>query len=163
YETAVSQPPIPGAVLLFTPEVLRFDKSESHDVAGNLRPPQEKLLVIDGQHRLAALHFHRNDRPDHAASVHVPCVSLPGNTADFRQIGRNGTEQRHAEKFYRVGRDFLKAAAAAWDDAWGNASYYVTSSVTLKAMIRVCAGLAVEDDEPEEGRVRRWQERLAPW
>ncbi len=30
-------------------------------------------------------------------------------------------------------------------------------------MIRVCAGLAAEDADPEEGRVKRWEERLAPW
>jgi len=83
YETAVSQPPIPGAVLLFTPEVLRFDKSDSHDVAGNLRPPQEKFLVIDGQHRLAALHFYRNERPEEAAAMHVPCVIFDGKSEDF--------------------------------------------------------------------------------
>jgi hypothetical protein len=39
----------------------------------------------------------------------------------------------------------------------------VTRPVTLKAMIRVCADLAAQDAEPEEGRVRRWEERLAPW
>lgn len=249
YETAVSQPPIPGAVLLFTPEVLRFDKSDQFPNAGNLRSPSEKFLVIDGQHRLAALQFYRNERPDEAASIHVPCVIFDGKaedfaaemfviinstptrinkshlvdlyervswasldkkfssrvvqllysegdsplryrinrlggrsrqekwilqaelfneihrwvTADWRQIERTGTDQRHAEKFYRVVRDFLKAAERVWDDAWGNPSYYVTNSVTLKAMIRVCAGLAVEDDEPEEGRVKRWEERLSPW
>src|SRR5205085_3135591 len=206
YETAVSQPPIPGAVLLFTPEVLRFDKSDEHANAGNLRSPSEKFLVIDGQHRLAALQFYRNERPDEAASMHVPCVIFDGKsedfaaemfviinstptrinkshlvdlyervswaspdkkfasrvvqllysegdsplryrinrlggrsrqekwilqaelfneihrwvTADWRQIEREGTDQRHAEKFYRKVRDFLKAAERVWDDAWGN-------------------------------------------
>jgi hypothetical protein len=39
----------------------------------------------------------------------------------------------------------------------------VTKPVTLKAMIRVCADLAEQDVEPEEGRIERWRERLAPW
>ena len=39
----------------------------------------------------------------------------------------------------------------------------VTKPVTIKAMVRVCADLAREDAEPEDGRVGRWQERLAPW
>ena len=39
----------------------------------------------------------------------------------------------------------------------------VTKPVTLKAMIRVCADLAAQDAEPEEDRVDRWSERLAPW
>ena len=39
----------------------------------------------------------------------------------------------------------------------------VTKPVTLKAMLRVLADLAREDADPEDGRVSRWQERLAPW
>jgi hypothetical protein len=30
-------------------------------------------------------------------------------------------------------------------------------------MLRVCAELAGQDAEPEEGRVDRWRERLIPW
>ena len=39
----------------------------------------------------------------------------------------------------------------------------VTRPVTLKAMLRVCADLAREDAEPADGRVKRWEKRLAPW
>ena len=60
-------------------------------------------------------------------------------------------------------RDFLKAAERVWGEAWGNASYMVTKPVTIKAMIRVCADLGRGDTEPAEGRVKRWEERLAPW
>jgi hypothetical protein len=35
--------------------------------------------------------------------------------------------------------------------------------VTLKALIRVCADLAARDAEPVDGRLERWQQRLAPW
>ncbi|MFE1817328.1 hypothetical protein, partial [Metapseudomonas otitidis] len=31
------------------------------------------------------------------------------------------------------------------------------------AMIRVCADLARSDAEPAQGRIKRWEERLAPW
>ena len=62
--------------------------------------------------------------------------------ADWKRIERTGTDARHAERFYRVVRDFLKAAERAWEETWGSGSYLVTSSVTLKAMIRVCAALA---------------------
>src|SRR5262245_41696849 len=58
YETAVSQPPIPGTVLLFTSETLRFDTVGQYDNVGNLEEPRGKYLIIDGQHRLAALHFY---------------------------------------------------------------------------------------------------------
>jgi DGQHR domain-containing protein len=249
YETAVSQPPIPGTVLLFTPERLRFTPQGMAGTTGVLTEPEGKYLVIDGQHRLAALRFYQNERAAETATVHVPCVIFDGKSEDFatemfviinstptrinkshlvdlyervswasadkkfaarvvellytegdsplryrinrlggrsrqekwilqaelfneihrwvtsqwRRIERVGTDARHAERFYRVVRDFLKAAERAWGDAWGNGSYAVTSSVTLKAMVRVCAALAATDAEPEEGRLSRWQTRLAPW
>ena len=67
------------------------------------------------------------------------------------------------DKYYGTVRDFLKAAEKVWGDAWGEANFMVTKPVTLKAMLRVCADLAREDADPEEGRVARWQMRLAPW
>jgi len=39
----------------------------------------------------------------------------------------------------------------------------ITKPVTLKAMLRSCADLAAHDADPEEGRVERWRQRLAPW
>ena len=60
-------------------------------------------------------------------------------------------------------RDFLKACAQVWGEAWGHAGYNVTKPVALKAMLRVCADLAAADAEPWEGRVARWSARLAPW
>jgi DGQHR domain-containing protein len=249
YETAVSQPPIPGTVLLFTSERLTFRPMSADERVGSLHAPGSPFLVIDGQHRLAALRFYMNDRPDEAASIHVPCIIFDGKSEDFaaemfviinatptrinkshlvdlyervswaepqkkfaarivdllysaadsplryrinrlggrsqqtkwilqaelfnelhkwvardwRSIEPRGTDQRAAERFYAVVRDFLKAAERVWGDAWGNSSYFVTSSVTLKAMIRVCADLADEDGEGAEGRVKRWEQRLAPW
>ena len=62
-----------------------------------------------------------------------------------------------------MARDFLKAASQVLADAWGNDNYMVTRPVTLKGMIRVCADLAAQDAEPEEGRVERWRGRLSPW
>jgi hypothetical protein len=35
--------------------------------------------------------------------------------------------------------------------------------VTIKAMIRVCADLAKEDGDQEDGRLSRWEARLGPW
>src|SRR5438093_9729791 len=57
YETAISQPPIPGTVLLFTAQKLRFDPLSQDSNVGNLSEPDDKYLIIDGQHRLAALEF----------------------------------------------------------------------------------------------------------
>ena len=43
YETAVSQPPIPGTVLLFTPERLHFDPLKGFDNVGNLEEPRVEV------------------------------------------------------------------------------------------------------------------------
>jgi len=83
YETAVSQPPIPGTVLLFTEEKLKFDGVKPYNNVGNLQEPRGKYLIIDGQHRLAALHFFMRQRPDDAKTIHVPCVIFDGKSEDF--------------------------------------------------------------------------------
>jgi len=83
YETAASQPPIPGTVLLFTDETLAFDPVKPFTNVGNLTEPRGKYLIIDGQHRLAALHFYRRQHPEDAATIHVPCVIFDGKSEDF--------------------------------------------------------------------------------
>jgi DGQHR domain-containing protein len=83
YETAVSQPPIPGTVLLFTAERLAFEPLRGFESVGHLQEPRGKYLIIDGQHRLAALQFYRKHRPDDAATVHVPCIIFDGKSEDF--------------------------------------------------------------------------------
>ena len=83
YETAVSQPPIPGTVLLFTPQKLRFDAHDDGSGVGRLQEPEEKYLIIDGQHRLAALEFYERTHPDDARNINVPCVIFDGRSEDF--------------------------------------------------------------------------------
>ena len=249
YETAVSQPPIPGTVLLFTPERLGFEAIGDFDNVGNLEQPRGKYLIIDGQHRLAALHFYRKQNPDDARTIHVPCVIFDGKSEDFatemfviinstptrinkshlvdlyervswaapdrklaarvverlyssgdsplrykinrlggrskqakwilqaelfnevyrwisadwKEIEKAGAPHRQVDRFYEIIRDFLKAAATSWGEAWGHANYMVTRPVTLKAMLRVCADLARADEEPRDQRIARWVERLSPW
>ncbi len=249
YETAVSQPPIPGTVLLFTPEKLRFHPLSEHENLGRLQEPAEKYMIIDGQHRLAALQFYERSHPDEAKNIHVPCVIFDGRSDDFaaemfviinstptrinkshlvdlyervswaepdrrfaarvvemlysepdsplryrinRLGGRSkqekwilqaelfneihrwvkqawpeveaaGVDKRGAQRQYCLVRDFLKAAAQVWGEAWGGPNYMVTRPVALKAMMRVCADLTTREAEPEADRVERWRERLAPW
>ena len=83
YETAVSQPPIPGTVLLFTAERLAFEPVRGFENVGHLQEPRGKYLIIDGQHRLAALHFFMKQRPDEARTIHVPCIIFDGKSEDF--------------------------------------------------------------------------------
>jgi len=81
----------------------------------------------------------------------------------WQRIEREGADKAGAVRYYGMVRDFLKAASQVWSEAWGNDSYMVTKPVTLKAMVRVGAGLASTDADPAEGRVERWRERLSPW
>ena len=83
YETAISQPPIPGTVLLFTPEKLHFEAWTDGSGVGRLREPDEKYLIIDGQHRLAALQFYERTHPGESKSIQVPCVIFDGRSEDF--------------------------------------------------------------------------------
>src|SRR6266404_5193507 len=249
YETAVSQPPIPGTVLLFTAQRLRFQALDGDKTVGHLQQPEEKFLIIDGQHRLAALNFYERTHPDEAKSIFVPCVIFDGRSDDFAtemfviinstptrinkshlvdlyekvswaepdrhfaarivqqlysesdsplryrinrlggrskqekwilqaelfneihrwvkqawaSIEREGADRRGAERYYGIVRDFLKSCSQVFEDTWANDNFMVTKPVTLKGMIRVCADLAAQDAEPEEGRVERWRQRLSPW
>src|SRR5580765_5372817 len=83
YETAVTQPPIPGTVLLFTAQKLRFDALEDGNGIGRLQEPEDNFLIIDGQHRLAALQFFERTHPDEAKNISVPCVIFDGRSEDF--------------------------------------------------------------------------------
>ncbi len=249
YETAISQPPIPGTVQLFTPQKLHFEAWTDGSGVGRLQEPEEKYLIIDGQHRLAALQFYERTHPNEAKSINVPCVIYDGRSEDFaaemfviinstptrinkshlvdlyervswaepdrrfaahiaemlyreadsplryrinrlggrskqekwilqaelyneihrwvkgawEKIEKEDTDKRAAARYYGVVRDFLKASAQVWGEAWGNPDYMVTKPVTLKAMMRVCADLAAQEGEPEEDRVNRWSQRLMPW
>jgi DGQHR domain-containing protein len=83
YETVVAQPMVPGTVLLFTDETLRFQKMGDSDSMGYLSEPKGKYLIIDGQHRIAGLHFFKERHPDAMMRVEVPCVLFDGRSAEF--------------------------------------------------------------------------------
>ncbi len=83
FETAASQPLIPGAILLFTEEHLKFEPLGDYKAMGNLREPNGQFLVIDGQHRVAGLHFFQKKHPKEADQIEVPCVVFDGKSADF--------------------------------------------------------------------------------
>ena len=83
YEMAQSQPPIPGTVLLFTSEVVKFTVLPGQENIGNMQEPDSKYLIIDGQHRLAALRFYLKEHPAEAAAINVPCIIFDGRSEDF--------------------------------------------------------------------------------
>jgi DGQHR domain-containing protein len=82
YRNETRQPVIPGAVLLFTTEKLDFKPLAGMERAGNLVEPRSDFLIIDGQHRLAGLHFYLQEK-DADKRVEVPVVIFDGKTSDF--------------------------------------------------------------------------------
>lgn len=82
YRNEMEQPIIPGAVLLFTPEQLEFIPHGHYERMGDLVDPKDKYLIIDGQHRLAGLHFYLQEA-DANPRIEVPCVIFDGKAAEF--------------------------------------------------------------------------------
>src|SRR5439155_9762694 len=83
YESAETQPAIPGSVLLFAVEVLKFRPLGNFESMGDLEDPKSGFLIIDGQHRLAGLHFFGLKNPSLLDQIEVPCVIFDGKTGDF--------------------------------------------------------------------------------
>jgi DGQHR domain-containing protein len=82
FRNETEQPLVPGAVLLFSSEELKFKRISGYERLGDLGEPEEPFLIIDGQHRLAALHFYLAE-PDADRRVEVPCVVFDGKASDF--------------------------------------------------------------------------------
>ena len=83
YESAETQPALPGSVLLFSEDILGFKPIGQFESIGNLEDPKSGFLIIDGQHRLAGLHFYGARNPALLDHIEVPCVIFDGKTADF--------------------------------------------------------------------------------
>ena len=83
YETAQSQPMIPGPVLLYTSEHLSFEPVGGFSTMGNLSEPSAPFIIIDGQHRLAGLQLFVKQHPEEAGAVEVPAIVFDGQQEDF--------------------------------------------------------------------------------
>src|SRR6476646_1313586 len=83
YESAETQPALPGSVLLFAEDVLKFRPLGNFESIGDLEDPKSGFLIIDGQHRLAGLHFFGLKNPSLLDQIEVPCVIFDGKTGDF--------------------------------------------------------------------------------
>src|SRR6476620_4691918 len=83
YESAETQPAIPGSVLLFSEDVLKFRPLGHYESVGDLEDPKSGFLIIDGQHRLAGLHFFGQKNASLLDQIEVPCVIFDGKTGDF--------------------------------------------------------------------------------
>src|SRR3954468_19459308 len=140
YEMAVSQPPIPGTVLLFTAETLRFSATNS-DTVGNLQEPTSRYLIIDGQHRLAALRFYLKEHPAEAASINVPCVIFDGRSEDFA-----------AEMFVIINSTPTRINKSHLVDLYDRVSF---AAPDRKFAARLVEKLYMEGDSPLRYRINR--------
>jgi DGQHR domain-containing protein len=242
YESAETQPALPGSVLLFSEEILKFRPLGQFESIGDLEDPKSGFLIIDGQHRLAGLHFFGGKNPSLLDQIEVPCVIFDGKTGDFAaemfvtinstqtrinrshlidlldrtsahddesrlaanivrklyeedssplqyKINRLGGRSRQekwilqAELFNEVKKlvveneklfmkdfrgkperafelvaDYLKAVRTVMEKIWGsNDKYKFTTSVTLKALIRVLSDLALRAE-----LIEKWRENPTP-
>jgi DGQHR domain-containing protein len=82
FRNETEQPVVPGAVLLYSAEALPFKPRAGSERLGDLGEPRAPFLIIDGQHRLAGLHFYLAES-DADRRVEVPCVIFDGKTAEF--------------------------------------------------------------------------------
>src|SRR5215468_170185 len=242
YESAETQPAIPGSILLFSEEVLKFRPLGQYQSVGDLEDPKSGFLIIDGQHRLAGLHFYGARNSSLLDQIEVPCVIFDGKTGDFAaemfviinstqtrinrshlidlldristsddetrlaanivrrlydepssplryKINRLGGRSRQekwilqAELFNEIKKlviqneklfmkdfrgkpergfeliaDYLKGVRTVMEKVWGvNDKYKFTSSVTLKALIRVLADLTLRED-----LIAKWRDNPTP-
>jgi len=141
YETAITQPPIPGTVLLFTSEKLRFQAAGVTEGIGNLSEPQSKFLIIDGQHRLAALRFYLDEHPDDAKTINVPCVIFDGRSEDFA-----------TEMFVIINSTPTRINKSHLVDLYERVSW---AEPHRKFAARLVAGLYSEGDSPLRYRINR--------
>ncbi|MGZ8228869.1 MAG: DGQHR domain-containing protein, partial [Burkholderiales bacterium] len=140
YEMAVSQPPIPGTILLFTAETLRFSATNS-DTIGNLQEPTARYLIIDGQHRLAALRFYLKEHPSEASSINVPCVIFDGRSEDFA-----------AEMFVIINSTPTRINKSHLVDLYERVSW---ADPDRRFAARLVEDLYKEDDSPLQYRINR--------
>jgi DGQHR domain-containing protein len=141
YETVVAQPMIPGTVLLFTDETLRFQKLDGHESLGHLSEPKGKYLVIDGQHRLAGLHFFHQRHPDQIDRVEVPCVLFDGKSGDFA-----------TEMFVIINSTHTRINRSHLVDLYEKVSW---ESPEKKFAAKVVNLLYSEDDSPLQYKINR--------
>src|SRR5258706_5264593 len=140
YETAVTQPPIPGTVLLFTSERLNF-RGDGQGGTGTIAEPASKYLIIDGQHRLAALQFYLHERPDDAASINVPCIIFDGRSEDFA-----------TEMFVIINSTPTRINKSHLVDLYEHVSF---AAPDRKFAARLVERLYVEGDSPLRYRINR--------
>ena len=141
FETAGAQPLVPGAVLLFTPERLGFKTIGHYEDLGDLQEPDLPFLIIDGQHRLAALHFHLLAHPEEAATIRIPCMIFDGRSEDFA-----------AEMFVIINSTPTRINKSHLVELYERVAYVGADRKMAAAVVKM---LYAENDSPLKYRINR--------
>ncbi|HEX4619921.1 MAG TPA: DGQHR domain-containing protein [Myxococcaceae bacterium] len=141
FETAATQPLVPGAIQLFTEEKLKFESIGEAKSVGNLREPEGKYLIIDGQHRVAGLYFVTRKHTHEADNVEVPCLIFDGRSADFA-----------TEMFVIVNSTHTRINKSHLVDLYEKVSW---ESPEKKLAAKVVNLLYASDDSPLKYRINR--------
>ncbi|MGH9417571.1 MAG: DGQHR domain-containing protein [Terriglobales bacterium] len=141
FENAQEQPPIPGAVLLFSAEKLAFKPLPQLPGVGDIQLPREPFLIIDGQHRLAALRFYLKERRGEAAELRVPCMLFDGSSADFA-----------AEMFVTINSNATNIRKSHLVDLYERVSW---AAADKKMAARIAQMLYEESDSPLRYKIDR--------
>jgi DGQHR domain-containing protein len=128
-------------VLLFTPERLTFKSIGQYEDVGDLQTPDAPFLIIDGQHRLAALHFHLKAHPDEAASIRIPCMVFDGRAEDFA-----------AEMFVIINSTPTRINKSHLVELYERVAYVGADRKLAAAVVKK---LYAEDDSPLRYRINR--------
>ena len=110
------------------------------DVRMNI-PFDSLATIIDGQHRLAALHFFREKYPEEAKTIHVPCMIFDGQTEDFA-----------TEMFVTINSTPTRINKSHLVDLYEKVAY---AAPDRKLSAKVCELLYAEPDSPLQYKVNR--------
>ncbi len=141
YLQAQEQPLIPGTILLYTPEELKFEPIPPHEMIGDLSEPQDKFTIIDGQHRLAGLKLFAEKRPEEIDRIEVPCIIFDGRTEDFA-----------VEMFVIINSTHTRISKSHLIDLYERISY---TKPEEKFSARLVKMLYEEEDSPLRYRINR--------
>ena len=120
---------------------MRFQNAAVGEGIGHLSEPLSKFLIIDGQHRLAALRFYLQSHPEEASTIRVPCMIFDGRSEDFA-----------AEMFVIINSTPTRINKSHLVDLYERVSW---AAPDRKFASRIVTSLYAEPDSPLRYRINR--------
>src|SRR5437870_3811446 len=141
---AATLPAIPGAVIITSEKRFTFTPVAGHHDLGLLQIPEEHgvLRVLDGQHRLLALHALSQN--GEAAGIEVQAV------------------RQNAKRFFL---NYIKALSTTFPSAWAGRKYSIKTGAALRAFIRTAPDVMARARELRRDSydLNGIREAIKPW